>query len=578
MSSFPSTSPDVLTRFLTNRFLLPHTPDLDEPLGKMTVGKPATTLSAITLPGQAAILSSNAPTPAPVFASFATPGQSTVAGIGDNWFNRLHIIPRTLVLGNILTTITRQIDIYNAYLFEPHDINAFINNAGAGTSITNLPTLPYSIPPQESLLLTLEVTPDGAPTINSTLDFSTDEPYLLSIPIQGTRIVMFPFEPEAPLTERILFLTDILEAKDGTEQRVSLRLAPRQEFDLKLLREDGPERQKIDFLMFDWQSRVFGLPIWTEPSYVTSPITAGQTSVNVDDTTLGDFRADGLAIIYESEDKFDALEVQSVGPTTVNFKTPIQGNYDTGVRVMPLRTAITSQPAQEKKYAVNLAEFNITMRVLDNNVDLSSTGGWPTYNGKVLLSDPNAIEGTLDGNIERQITVFDSAGVGKFSQNSTWNRAKHASAKTFITRTRSGLWSVRRLLHALRGSQVSFYLPTFTKDVTLATTYLSGSSALTIVNVGYAKYAKQRTPKLDIRVVLKSGTIFTRTVTNSAEIDTLTEQLTLSATIGQNITPNDVERIEFLEKVRVDNEEIVIEHRSSNGEAKVGFPVKVVLE
>lgn len=567
--------PDVMTRFLTNRLLLTHTQDLDEQLIQMEGVVPALTLAALTTPGQTMLLTNNAPTPAPVFAAFST---VLPDGMGDYWFDRLHILPRSLVLGNILTTITRQLDIYNAFLFESHDLQAFINNAGLGTSITDLPTLPYTIPPQESLLLTLEVTPDGAPTINTTLDFDTDEPYLLQIPIQGTRIVMFPFEPEAPLTERIQFLTDILEAKDGTEQRVSLRLAPRQEFDLKLLREDGPERQKVDFLLFDWQSRVFGLPIWTEPAYVTSPITAGQTSVNVDDTTLSDFRAGGLAIVFETEDKFDALEVASVGPTVINFNTPILNNYATGVRVMPLRTAITSQPAQEKKWAVNLAEFNLTMRVLDNNVDLSSTSGWPTYNSKVLLSDPNAIDTTLDGNITRQITVFDSAGTGKFSQSSTWNRARHGSAKTFITRTRSALWSVRRLLHALRGSQVSFYLPTFTKDLTLATTYLSGASAMTLVNVGYARYAKQRTPKVDIRITLNNGTVFTRTITASAELDTLTEQITLNATIGQNILTTDVARIEFLEKVRIDNEEITIEHRSSNGEAKIGFPVKVVLE
>lgn len=513
--------------------------------------------------------------PPPVYAEV----QSTkTESIGDNWFDRLHIIPRRIDAGNILTVQTRVLDLFNAFIYESHDLEQFINNAGAGTEITDLPSLPYTIPPQSSLLLTLQVTPDGAPTVNTTLDFDTDEPYLLSIPITGTRIVMFPFEPEAPLVERLLFLTDVMEAVDGTEQRVSLRLAPRQEFDLKLVREDGPERQRLDFLLFDWQSRVFGLPIWTEPSYLTLAATSGDTVVNVDDTSLGDFRADGLAIIFESEDKFDALEVDSVGPTSVTFKTPILNNYDAGTRVMPLRTAITSGPAREKKYAVNLAQFDLTMRVLDNTTDLGSTSGWPTYNGKVLLSDPNAIEVTLDGNIERQITVFDSAGVGKFSQASTWNRARHGSAKTFITRTRAGLWAVRRLLHALRGRQVSFYLPTFTKDISLATTYTSGGASLTIYNVGYSRYAKQRTPKVDIRVVLKSGTIYTRTITNSSEVDAVTEQLTLSSSIAQTFTADEVERIEFLEKVRIDNEDITIEHRSSNGEAKIAFPVKVVLE
>ncbi|MCC6425653.1 MAG: hypothetical protein IT435_02410 [Phycisphaerales bacterium] len=482
-------------------------------------------------------------------------------------------------MGNILTTITRTIDIYNASLTEPHDLEQFINNAGAGTSILDLPPLPYTIAPQESLLLTLEVTSEGAPTIDTTLDFDTDESYLLSIPITGTRIVMLPFEPEAPMVERLLFLTDALEAKDGTEQRVSLRLAPRQEFDLTLMREDGVERQRVDFLMFDWSSRVFGLPIWIEPSFVTANITAGQTSVSVDDTTLADFRADGLAIIYESETKFDALEIDSVGPTTINFKTPISNNYSVGdgIRVMPLRTAIISQSVREKKWAVNLAQFTMTMRVLDNDVDLSSTSGWPTYNSKVLLSDANAIDTTLDGEIERRVEVFDS-GTGKFSQDSTWDRARHGSAKTFLTRTRASLWSVRRLLHALRGQQVSFYLPTFTKDVSLAVVYTSGGVSMTIFNVGYTKYARQRTPKVDVRIVLKSGVSYTRTITASAEVDTNTEQITLSSSIAATFTPDQVERIEFLEKVRIDGDTVVIEHRSANGEAKIGFPVKGTLE
>lgn len=514
------------------------------------------------------------PVPPDPYAEFLS---HEVLSLGVNWFNMLHILPRRIDAGNILTTQVRTLDIFNAFLYESHDLEAFINNAGAGTNITDLPSLPYSIPPLKSLLLTLEITPDGAPTINTTLDFDTDEPYMLSIPITGTRVVMFPYEPEAPLTERLLFLTDVLESIDGTEQRVSLRKAPRQEFIMKLVREDGPERQKIDMLAFDWTSRVFGIPLWTQPSFLTGAATAGQSSVNVDDTTLGEFRADGLAIVYESEDKFDALEVLSVGSTVVNFKSPLLNNYSVGARVMPLRTAVTSVPVKERKYAVNLAEFEITMRVLDNDVDLSDVTGWPTYNSKVLLSDPNAIDTTLDGDIARSITVFDNEA-GKFSQDSTWNRARHGSAKTFITRNRSGLWSVRKLLHALRGKQVSFYLPTFTKDVTLAVAYASGDPAITIVNVGYARYAKQRTPKLDMRIILTNGTIFTRTVSSSAEVDPATEQLTLSTSIGQNITPAQVARIEFLEKVRIDNEEITIEHQDANGTAKVGFPVRVVLE
>jgi len=542
---------------------------------------PATSLDPMTVAVPSLVVESEGgsllaadPMPPPTYAEYLSHEINTP---GENWFDIVHILPRRIDAGNILTVQVYELEIYNAFLYESHELQTFINNAGVGVSITDLPALPYTIPAQKSLIMTLEVTPNGIPTLSTTLDFDTDLPYLLVMPLTGTRIVMFPFEPEAPLTERLLFLTDVLEMVDGTEQRVGLRRAPRQEFVLRLMREDGIERQKVDYLLFDWSSRVFGLPAWAEPAYTTLAATASGTVVQVNDTTLSDFREDGLAIIFESEDKFDALEVETVGPTSITFKTPYGNNYGVGTRVMPLRTAMTSVPVKERRWAVNLAELELVMRVLDNDVDLSDTSDWPVYNGKVLLDDPNAIEETLDGDISRSVTVFDGS-TGKFSQTSTNDRARRGSAKTFITNTREGLWQVRKLLHALRGKQVSFYLPTFSKDLILAGNYTSGNTDILVSNVGYSRFAAQRTPKVDVHIILKDGTDFERTITASAEVNEDTEQLTLSSPIGQNIAVSDIYRIEFYEKVRIDNDEITIEHRSANGEATIGFPVKVVLE
>lgn len=587
MTTFPSTAPTGISSFLTSRFQVAQSASLSNPLVAMTVVAPA---KLVTPPPTTMLLYSGGPVPGP---PPGTIGSVLPAGVGDAWFDRIHVIPRSIVLGNILTLTSVTIDIYNAYLYQDHYLQAFTNNAGDGTSVVNtftitstgstvvtpgFPTLPALLPAQRSLLMTFQATADGAPVIDSTLDFDTSEPYLITVPITGTRVVVFPFEPEAPLTERLIFLTDVFVAIDGTEQRVSNRTAPRQEFDLVLIREDGNERQKVDNLLFDWQSRVFGVPIWTEPAYLTSAAAAAATSLNVNSTTLSDFRSDGLLIVFESEDKFDTVEIDSIGPTSINLSNGLVNSYPIGTRVMPIRLMVTNAPASEKKYAVNLAEFALTMKVLDNDVDLSDLTGWPTHASKVLLSDPNAIEETLDGTIERQITVFDGAGTGKFSQASTWTRAKHNTKKTFISTSRSSLWAIRKLLHALRGKQVSFFLPTFTKDVTLAATYASGGSALTVSNTGYTRYAKQRSPKVDIRITLTDGTVFDRTITASSEINAATEQLTLSSSIAQTIPVASVARIEFLEKVRIDSDTITIQHQNAIGQAKISFPVKGVFE
>lgn len=569
MSVFPSTGWKGADLLAPSR----ESATLDNALPRVTT--PTPTDSAYNSAGGGWLIV-DGPTPPAAYAEYPSVRH---AHVGDHWFELLHILPRRIDLGNILTAIVIQLDLYNAHRYESQTIDQFINNAGAGVEISDLPALPYTLPPQRSLLMTLEISTDGPSIIDATLDFDTSEPYLLSIPITGTRVVMFPFEPEAPVVERLEFLTDVLLHKDGTEQRIAVRKAPRQTWDLTFLRDDGRERQAMDNMLFDWQSRVFGMPVWVEPTFLTANATAGDTTITVEDTTLSDYREGGIAIVFESETKFDALEIESVTDTTIEFASPLQNSYSSRewIRVMPIRTVVTTQPAQEKKYAVNLAELRLTMRVLDNDADLSDTDGWPTYNDKVLLSDPNAIDRTLDGSIERRITIFDSSS-GAFSIASPWDRARHGSAKTFLTRSRTALWAVRKLLHALKGRQVSFYLPTFTHDVTLADTYISGAAALTVANAGYARFVQDRSPKVDLWIRLLDGTEYTRTIVGSSEVDSETEQLTLSASIGQNIAPSDVEMISFLEKVRIDTDEIVIQHTTANGDAKIGFPVMSVLE
>lgn len=496
---------------------------------------------------------------------------------GFVWYNIIHILPRQFVLGNVISTLQFTIEIYNAFLFDSKNLTQFINNAGQGTDIIDLPPLPVMLAPQSSLFLTLQITPQGVPNVNTTLDFETDEPYLLQIPISLSRIVAFPFEPEAPLSERLVFLTDIMESADGSEQRVSLRQAPREEFDLRFKLDDGPERSAFDLLLSDWQNQVFGVPIWIEPAELTADAAIAQTSLNVDSTELSRFREGGLAILFQDSNTFEIVEITTLGPTVINLQTGLEQSFERGTQVFPLKACVTTEPARDRRWARNLAEYSLTMKPLDSDQDLADLTGWPTYRGKILLDDPNAIRTTLDSRIERKLTVIDGL-TGQFILDSTWDRARRGSNKRFIINDRTRLWSVRTLLYALRGRQVSFWLPTFSEDLTLAVPYTASGTALTIVNVGYSRYARERTPKRDIRILLHDGTVFLRRITASSEVDADTEQVTLDTPIAQDIDPDDVNRIEFIELVRIDTDTVEIQHRNNNGQAEVAFPVKVVFE
>lgn len=503
-------------------------------------------------------------------------------GVGAEWFEKIHVFPRSVVLDVVLSTLNVAMEVYNADRKLSHDWDAFTNNVDNGVSITDLPTFSFTMAPQHGDDLNLEITPNGPSQIAGTLDFQFDfptDPTTISIPVSGDRIILFQFQPERPMTERLRFLTDVLEHLDGTEQRISLRKNPRQELEMNILLEDGPTRALFDFLMFEWQPRVFALPMWHEATRLTSAVLVGASTVNVEETTFRDFRVGSSAVIFDPENPtvFDALVILSKTPTSITFTSVTSNAYAEGISVYPMRQAIMSGRINGRRSPVNLQQMTVRMRVLDNDSDLADVTAFDSFGGKVLLDDLNLIEGSQSAGHVREVHGVDG-GVGAFLQKSLWDRSKRTQSKGFLTKDPQELWEMRQLLHALRGRQTSFYLPTGYKDLELADTATSGSVLGTITNVGYDRYVQARQPNNIIRVELTDGTVFTRTIVDSDPIDLTTEQITIDSGWPQTFTAAQVERIDIFEKVRFTTDNVEIRHLKGDGEATIVIPTRTVVD
>jgi hypothetical protein len=496
----------------------------------------------------------------------------------DVWFDQAIVRPLTMDFGNILSTQNDTIMVYSSYRSVDITLNSVVNNLGTGVNLTGIPTLPYTLQPQSGFDVGVEVTMDGSPILNDTIDFvfNVSTSYVL---VTGQRIIMFAFRPEVPLSESIDFLTDVIEHVDGSEQRIASRKHPRQVFSFKMAVEEN-ERRYIENLLYDWQSRVFGLPIWTEPAFMIADATAGAYSVQVDDTTLSDFREEGLAIIFTDRYTFDALEIQTLAANVITFTSPLMNSYPAGTQVLPLRTAIAAQRIRGTRGLIDDENLNIEFRVLDNNVGSSfaDASAFSSLNSKILLDGPNAVQGRMSETLQRRMIDFDNQ-TGKRSATSPWTRGRRSSVKGFVTHSRQELWNVRRLIHELQGKQVSFYLPTFYDEFELTTLLQSGSQILNVVNVGFAKFAESRAPSRSIlRVIETDGTIHTRNITSAGEIDSQNEQVVVDVAWPNDIQISEVERIEYVELVRADTDKFKIEHHNAIGDAKIFFPVKAVFE
>lgn len=495
--------------------------------------------------------------------------------VGRDFYDNFHVIPRSFDFGNILSTQTSPLLVFSGYRKEFRTWSSFTNNAGAGTELLNIPTLPAAMNPMAGYAMTLEVSTSGNPSVDDDLgfvfDFGTSE---INVPIVLNRIVLFPVRPEIPYTERLSFKTDLLGTESGKEQRIRLRKNPRQFFNWKVRADDGTfDKGKLDTLMFDWQARTWGVPIWHEATFLTVAAAAAALTINVDSTADADYRVGGLVMIFDSASLFDVQTIASLTSNTITLNNAILGTYPVGAEVAPLRTGNLTPSVNATRFISADQELSLTFRILDNDANLGDLTGQGTYNSKVLLDTCNVMRSSSLSETYQQAIIVMDGGVGLTSQESPWANGKRATTLTLRANTRAQVWDLRQLLHSLGGRQISFYVPTFGKDLVANQDLATASQDLLIDNIGYTQFVRTRQPRNHIWVRLVDGTIFTREITSSTETTSAVETLALDSTWGQDIAIADIDRISYLEEVRFNSDDINIEYSLGERQVYVTAPV-----
>lgn len=493
------------------------------------------------------------------------------------WFDEVHVTPRRLDLGRVLATTNIPMTVHNAYRKDTWTWNSFVNNAGAGTELTG-PTPPQILSPQESTLgLVLVVTTDGVPVVDTTLDFGFTNGSLIPVPIIFSRLVFFPFFPQEGFTEDLGFLTDVFESKDGTEKRASLRRFPRVTYDLRF-REEDEELVAIQHFLLGRPGATYGIPLWHESTVLTSPVAADDIIMNVQDTRFRQFRNDGVGVIYDGRFVFDIFQIQSFTDTTITPVNPLVLDLPAGTRVLPVRLATTGPRQRGSRWPVSLGQVSFPFQVRDIEEDLSDVTGWPTYNGKLLIDDCNALgRDQVSENIAARLVVLDN-DTGPRQQFSYPPNARYSSVKQWAPQGIEKLWNVRELVYALRGQQKSFYMPTNRNDLTPLEGLTAANDTLRVVYAGY-NYVFGNGYRDHIRLTLADGSQITREVVDVGQNEAQTEETLMVDTDWVSTVPlADIVRIEFLQLVRFGSDRIRMRYEPGRPGARVEVPTISVLQ
>ncbi|ENU32454.1 hypothetical protein [Acinetobacter parvus] len=493
----------------------------------------------------------------------------------DDYYNRIHISPGELALGNIASEQSQTVNVWNAYLIPKilHDIE----NIPEGIGVSGQPTPPLNFTALQERPWNISISSDGPSSLDAliTWKFGTDQAKLR---ITGTRIVAFGWlvDWSKSVGETLQWLTDILQSSTGHEQRRSLRLSPKITLEADFLLTDA-ERQYFDLVMVGWSARTFAVPVWNQQQWLKTAHVAGGLVVYCD-TTYRNFRPNRLAVL-RGQTAFDneTIEIESILSDRLILKRPLIKSWPKGTCLSPAVTAQLESSPQLIKRTDRMMRTHAVLNVTEA-VDHANWLPSQTYRGNAVMTEAPNEKDDLTHTHERLLNVLENK-TGFALKTDTAKAAFQLYQYAWMTVGRQQQANLRGLFYALRGSQKAIWLPTFSDDLTVKNIIPANTQTMDVQWCGYTRFALNQLSRQDIQIILKNGSVLYRRITSATEIDSTTERLGLDQIITSQVNPKDIFRISFLSLCRLSNDTVSFEHiNDSDGIAKCSVTWRGVRE
>lgn len=482
-----------------------------------------------------------------------------------DFYNRIHISHTTLNLGNLVSLQQRELSVFNAY-FVPRTLNDITVVGDDGLNLIEPQATPFAFAPLQELIYILEASTDGPPTIDATYTFDFDVRDF-EVHVVGVRIVAWQWEANwiQPVVERLEWLTDILPAYDGSEQRRKLRAWPRISYEFTFDAQDGA-RRLLENVVYGWGGRIWALPIWPDIQVLTEPLLAGATVIP--SATAGrDFHLDGLAVLIGDSGTPESVEVDAIAADSITLQRPLVSSWPVGTRLYPARTARMEDPRgwgrMTRNYVRGLVRFKTVEEI---EAAVASEAVYRDY--PVMTYRPNWREAP-EIDYQRKLATL-AFGTGRDSVTDEAELALPMHTWRWTMLTREDVIAFREWIYARAGRAKAIWLPTWSDDLVLADEVAPSAVNIDFQAAGLAHFAQAGVHRTDVRIELTNGTVLYRRLSNFVTVDDATERATMNSIFGITVTPAMIESISWMHLVRLDTDSIEITwHHAGVAEATI---------
>lgn len=514
---------------------------------------------------------------APLSFFHQTIGGAILPTFADLFFNRIHVLPVKINVGNLANKQTRQIEIFNAWIAEGATLeNVTPNGELSGVDFAITPPVVFA--PLQSFNFELTINEVGAPNFNGFYEFDFGLKTAPNLTVLGRRIILFPFSHnwENLPSETLEYLTAIFESRADYEQGQKLRPFPRRR--LKYFHtpiESGEllaiaeNRAELEALLYLWMHRVFALPIWEDLVVLVANLPAGSTEVSIATAGL-DYDAGSYIVFWKNSGELELIEIESVTSSLVTLARPTENDWNIGTLILPARLARLAAQIELSGETEEHLQFETEWMLEPNQQSINRIGTFsaPTYRGFPVVLSAFRMNETFQTQLTRKQTLIDYETGGRTVLASGANpRGRFPLSLINLTRTEQKAFYA--FLEARSGKLNPCWFPSWQRDFQLLATAGSGATSIVVKgnrfsNIYGADYDNFGFNRRDLLIRWLDGTNFFVRVLSAAPVDEQSETLLLNAALPKELTVSQLDCISFLKFARFESDNIEIVKETIN--------------
>lgn len=490
----------------------------------------------------------------------------------DDFYHRIHLTPSVLKLGNLVSTQTREIEVWNAFFYgvELTDVQT-IN--GDGITVTPPVGTPYDMVALESLVYEVSISTDGPPAIKAEIRYVVDNVVIGSgnydASITGNRVISLPFAPDwdKPQQETLEWKTDVIKSYSGLEYRAKIRSKPRRGQTYYYSLKDN-EAAQLENLLWGWQSRLFAVPLWTETTMYQSDLIVGQTGIPVDTAnyawTVGCLFFVSNGIVYEMQ------EVAAVEEGQILLKKGLDNNWPRPSVIGPTSLSRIDGDFSVKSKRETSNFLTTTIQLASDPITTDPfipTGTAPdtyAFDGEeIYLQEPNWKDG-LETEFQSEGKVLDF-GTSGFAISARSGIPDIIEEYEWLLNGREQMTKFREFLSRREGKLKGFWMPNWKHEFIIQGTTLSGSAGFVATSNFYGLLVAGATGRNHVMIQLKDNTRMIKEINSaSTDLSNNTVNIICADTMGYTFEPEDVRIACMVNWYRLNNDKITINYLDRN--------------